>query len=88
MPEIRIDSREPRLFPEDQTPRLTAAVGSAIASQVGQVNGISHTPSASSVDGVAGLVRSLVNPKTLAAILEHLGHERKRVQSTIGIQCG
>src|SRR6266850_247728 len=41
---------------------------------------------AGSVDSIAGLVSPLVNPESLAAVLKHLRHEGKAVQSALRVQ--
>jgi hypothetical protein len=48
---------------------------------------IGEPPSASTVNRVAGLVRSLEHPESLPAILEHLGHEGELVHAAVFVQC-
>ena len=50
------------------------------------MNGIAHSPSGGLVDRVAGLVRTLVNPKRLSAILKHLRHERQVLELSVFVQ--
>src|SRR6185295_5464664 len=58
----------------------------AAAAQTLEVHGIVHSPHRKGFNSVAGLVRRLIHAKTLAAVLEHLGHERQPVQALAVVQ--
>jgi len=61
---------------------------SAIAPDPREVHGIFDAAHAPLLDVVAGLVGALGHAKTLAAILEHFGHERHGVQLAVLVEGG
>ena len=69
------DALEPRLLPEDQAGRLTAAIGLAVAAKIEMHRVRQAQADILSAHRVAGLVRALVDLEALAAIAEHLRHE-------------
>jgi hypothetical protein len=55
-------------------------VGAAVAAHALQVHGPLHAVHAAVLDLVAGLEGPLVDPQPLAGELQHLRHERQRIQ--------
>ena len=58
----------------------------AVAPHAFEVHRIAHSAAAGLVDGVAGLVRTGGDPKALAAMREHLRHERKLVVRAVLVE--
>src|SRR4029453_4479984 len=79
---------EPALLPEDQAAGLAAPVGAAVAADTLQVHGPLHAVHAAVLDLVAGLEGPLGDPQPLAGELQHLGHERQRVQPAPLVESG
>src|SRR5579859_6015926 len=76
---------QPRHFPEDQTPGLAPVMSASVAARV-EVHRLINPASADWKDRVAGLVRSFIDLKPLAAECEHLRHERHAVQLPVGVE--
>ena len=55
-------------------------MAAAIAAELLEVNCSIHPPAAKLLDRVTGLVSPLGYAELLSAVLEHLRHERKRVE--------
>jgi hypothetical protein len=71
---VLFDRLQPGGFPKDQTTGLTASVRLSITTHI-KVNGVSHAKTSDGIDGVAGLVSTLIHLEPLTAILEHLRHK-------------
>jgi len=79
---------EPCLIPEEQTTSIAIAVGSAIASDPRQVHRIFDAAQAPLLDVVASFVGAHEHAKTLAAILQHFGHEGHGVKLAVLVESG
>ena len=79
------DGFQPRFLPEDQAAGLAAAVGGSIAARF-EVDGLIDSASSHWKHGVAGLVRSFIDLKSLAAEREHLGHERHAIELSLLVE--
>src|SRR5690606_5046170 len=80
---------QPLLPPEQQAPRLAAAVGTPVAAQAFQVDGALQAPRrAGHGHGVAGLVRPRVDPELAAGVPQHLRHERQPAEVAVGVEGG
>ena len=85
---VRGHPLEPRLLPVEEAAGLAAAVRLAVAAQPLQVHGVAHAVHAGRADGVAQLHGQLVHPEPPAAELQHLGHERERLQLAPPVEGG
>jgi hypothetical protein len=79
------DSFKPGLLPEDQARSLATAVRLAVTPGF-QMDGAREPAAGHRVDRVAGLVGTSINSEALAAILKHLRHEGKILQTPIFVQ--
>ena len=61
-------------------------MAASIAAELLEMNGAIHPPPTILLDGVARLVRALGDTKLTAAELNHLGHERQRIEFTALIE--
>ena len=61
-------------------------MGCAVAAQALEVHGVLHAPQRPPINCVTRFVGTLVDPESLPAELEHLRHERKRVQRALRIE--
>src|SRR5262245_30175332 len=77
---------EPGVLPEIHTACLAPPVPLTIAAYILEVHSVLHPPSAAWSDGVAGLVGTLEYADAPAAVLEHLGHERKSGKAPVFVQ--
>ena len=82
----RVDSPEPGLLPVDEAGGLATAVRLPVAAHPRQVHRVAHPPHAGPGHRVAQLVGHLVHGELLAAVLQHLGHERQRVELAVVVQ--
>lgn len=65
---------------------LAPAVRRAVATEPLEVNRVLHAPAHGSLDRVAGFVGSLGDAKSSPAKWEHLGHERKGLETASVVQ--
>jgi len=79
---------EPGFFPEQQAGRLTAAMRGPVASEIRQMDGILHPPTAAVRNRVAGLVGARRYDEGVTTESEHLGHEGKGTQSASLVEGG
>jgi hypothetical protein len=63
-------------------------MGLTVAPEVLEVDRVLHAVHPGPVDGVAQLGGSPVHPESPTGELEHLGHERQRLQLAIAVQRG
>jgi hypothetical protein len=80
------DRLQPLFFPEDQAPGLAPPVRGSVTTGL-QVDSPFDPASATQNNRVAGLVRTFVNLKPLAAEREHFWHEGHPVGLAIAVQC-
>src|SRR5262245_57351953 len=81
---VRIDRLEPLVFPEHQAPSLASSVSLAVAADAVQMHGAADHPSpADAVGRIARLVRTLEDLQPRATELEHLRHERQRIELSL-----
>src|SRR5215469_3467676 len=76
---------QPSFLPEDEAPGLTPAVCLSITTRF-QMNCSNEPAFANRKYGVAGLVRSFVDLKPLAAKCEHFRHERQIIQAAFFVK--
>jgi hypothetical protein len=81
-----VDLLEPSALPEDEAAGLTSSVGMAITTEAKMVSILQMSPRIMPADRIAGLVRALVNAKTLTAVFEHLRHKREPVEASILVE--
>ena len=79
---------QPFLPPEQQATGLATTMGTSVAAGASEVHRVieSPYPRRRPVDRVAGLVSDLVHWQLAARELQHLGHERLAVESSIGVE--
>jgi hypothetical protein len=66
---------------------LASAVCFAVAAEA-EVDSIRQAPPGiTAADGIAGLVRALINAEALTTVFKHLGHEGEAVEATILVEC-
>ena len=83
-----IDSFEPRFLPVQQAACLASPMRRAVTSCRPQVDGAFHAPHAGGRDRVAEFVSNLLDGHLATAELQHLRHERQRVQFTVLVERG
>ena len=76
---------KPRQFPEENATGLAAAVRTSVAARV-KMNGLMDAAAANRKHRIAGLVRPLVDLKTLSAEGEHFRHERHAFQLAVLVE--
>jgi hypothetical protein len=76
---------KPCLFPKYQAAGLTATIGFPVAAVL-QMNPVRQASTAGAGRRITGLVRPLIDLKALAAVFEHLRHERETVESAILVE--
>src|SRR5262249_26125806 len=84
-PRIHIQGFQPCLFPEDQAPCVATAVCLPVAASL-EMDCAIDPASPNREDGIASLMRPLVNLKALAAEGKHLRHERHAIQLPIAVE--
>ena len=77
---------EPGFLPEHEARGLAAVVCRSVAPHALQMDGVLHPPDRTGAR--AGDVGALCDRERAAAVLQHLGHERKPVERSVRIQRG
>jgi hypothetical protein len=86
--EVGMRPSQPGFLPEKQARRFTAVMRLPTAAQSVKVHGVDHPARYAGLNRVACLVRALRYCETLSAILEHLWHERERIEFSLLVQGG